>query len=114
MRVKRAVHANKKKSTYFKNAKGYQGSRRNLIRHVKEAVERGWVYAYRDRKVRKRDFRRLWIVRINSAVREYGLSYSEFIHGLKVKGIEMDRKTLANLCMNNNEAFKSIVDLVKA
>ena len=104
-RIKRAVAARKLKRDYFKAAKGYTGGRRRLWRTVRNAVERARQYSYRDRKVRKRDFRRLWIVRINAAVREHGLNYSQFIRGTKLAGIELDRKVLANLAIEQPEAF---------
>ena len=113
-RVKRAVHARKKKKAFFKAAKGYRGGRSRLLRTVKEAVDRARVYAYRDRKVKKRDFRSLWIVRINAAARICGLSYSKLIHGLKLAGIEMDRKSLADLAIFDLDAFKSIAESAKA
>lgn len=113
-RIKRAVHARKRKKAYFKAAKGYSGGRRRLWRTVRNAVDRARQYAYRDRKVRKRDFRRLWIVRINAAVRAHGLSYSQFIHGAKEAGIELNRKTLANLAIEEPEVFEKICEAVKA
>ena len=113
-RVKRAVQARKRKKDYFKAAKGYSGGRRRLWRTVRNAVDRARQYAYRDRKVRKRDFRRLWIVRINAAVREHGLNYSQFIRGTKLAGIELDRKVLANLAIEQPEAFGKICDEVKS
>ncbi|PCI29079.1 MAG: 50S ribosomal protein L20 [SAR324 cluster bacterium] len=113
-RVKRAVHARKKKNAFFKAAKGYRGGRSRLLRTVKEAVDRARCYAYRDRKVRKRDFRSLWIVRINAAARICGMTYSALIHGLKLANVEMDRKTLANLAISDFDAFKSIADTAKA
>lgn len=112
-RVKRAIHARKRKKDYFKAAKGYRGARSRLLRTVKNAVDRARQYSYRDRRVRKRDFRRLWIVRINAAVRRHGISYSLFIHGLKLADIELDRKTLAYLCIEEAEVFDSIVEEVK-
>ena len=113
-RVKRAVHARKKKNDYLKAAKGYTGGRRRLWRTVRNAVDRARAYAYRDRKVRKRDFRRLWIVRLNAAVRGHELSYSQFMHGVKLAGIELDRKVLANLAIEEPEAFERICTQVKA
>jgi len=97
----------------LKHAKGYWGRRKNVWTVAKNAVEKGWTYAYRDRKAKKREFRKLWIQRINAGVREYGLSYSKFMGGLKASGIEIDRKVLADLAMNHPEAFKAIVDKVK-
>ncbi len=113
-RVKRAMHARKKKKAFLKAAKGFRGGRSRLIRTVMEAVDRARVYAYRDRKNKKREFRRLWIVRINAAARECGTTYSKLINGLIKAGIEMDRKTLADLAMNEPAAFKSIVDQAQA
>lgn len=97
----------------LKHAKGYWGRRKNVWTVAKNAVEKGWTYAYRDRKAKKREFRKLWIQRINAGVREYGMSYSKFMGGLKESGIEIDRKVLADLAMNHPEAFKAIVDKVK-
>lgn len=113
-RVKRAVQARKRKKDYFKAAKGYSGGRRRLWRTVRNAVDRARQYAYRDRKVRKRDFRRLWIVRINAAVRAHDLSYSQFIRGVKLAGIELDRKALSNLAIEQPETFGKIVNEVKS
>ena len=113
-RIKRAVHARKKKNAYFKAAKGYRGGRSRLLRTVKEAVDRARCYAYRDRKVKKRDFRKLWIVRINAAARMCDLSYSKLMHGLKKAGIEIDRKSLADIAMNDMESFKNIANAAKA
>jgi len=113
-RVKRAVHARKKKNAYFKAAKGYRGGRSRLLRTVKEAVDRARVYAYRDRKVKKRHFRSLWIIRINAAAKICGITYSKLIHGLKAAGIGMDRKTLADLAIFDFEAFKGLAETAKA
>lgn len=113
-RVKRAVHAKKKRRTIFKLVKGFRGGGGRLIRNAKEAVDRALQYAYRDRRVRKREFRALWITRINAATRENGLSYSQFMHGLKVAGIEVDRKMLADLALNEPGAFKALADQAKA
>lgn len=113
MRIKRALHARKRKNDYFKAAKGFRGGRRKLWRTVKNAVDRARVYAYRDRKVRKREFRSLWIQRINAAVREHGMSYSRFIFALNKAGIELDRKALAHLAMEHPESFKAVVEKVK-
>lgn len=94
------------------HAKGYWGRRKNVWTVAKNAVEKGWTYAYRDRKAKKREFRRLWIQRINAGAREYGMSYSKFMGGLKESGIEIDRKVLADLAMNHPEAFKAIVEKI--
>ena len=109
-----AVPRHRKKKRYMKAAKGYWGARSKLWRVAKNAVERGWVYAYRDRKNKKRDFRRLWITRINAAVREHGLSYSRFINGLKLSGIEVNRKVLADLAVREPAAFEALVKQAKA
>ena len=114
MRVKRAVHARKRKKSIFKAAKGYRGGRSRLLRTAKDAVDRSREYSYRDRKVKKRDFRRLWIVRINAAVREHGMSYSQFIYGLKAMDIEMNRKTLAYLAMEKPKLFAQVAEVAKA
>jgi large subunit ribosomal protein L20 len=109
-----ARHAKKKR--YLRAARGYFGGRSKLWRVAKNAVERGWVYAYRDRKARKRDFRRLWITRINAAVREVDgdYSYSRFMNGLKRAGIDVNRKVLADMAVRDPEAFGEIVQRAKA
>jgi len=94
-------------------AKGQFGARRKLYKTASEAVERGWTYAYRDRRQKKRDFRRLWITRINAAVRQHGLSYSRFIHLLSEKGVEINRKQLSELAIHQPEAFAKLVESVK-
>jgi large subunit ribosomal protein L20 len=113
-RVKRGVttHARHKKSREL--AKGYRGFRRNVIRVVKQAVTKAGQYAYRDRKQRKRQFRALWIVRINAAANEHGMSYSRFMNGLKKAGIEMDRKVLADLAVHEKAGFAALVEQAKA
>ncbi len=108
-----AVPRNNRKKKIFKVAKGYFGGRKNLYRTAKDAVEKGWEHAYRDRKKKKRTFRRLWIARINAAVRLHDMSYSRFINGLKEAGIELDRKALADLAVKNPEAFTAVVGLAK-
>ena len=109
-----ARHAKKKR--YFRAARGYFGGRSKLWRVAKNAVERGWVYAYRDRKARKRDFRRLWITRINAAVREADAdySYSRFMNGLKRAGIDVNRKVLADIAVRDPAAFGEIVQRAKS
>ena len=97
----------------LKFAKGYWGRRSNVWTVAKNAVEKGWTYAYRDRKAKKRDFRKLWIQRINAGTRQYGMSYSQFMGNLKKANIDLNRKVLADLAMNHPEAFKAIVDKVK-
>lgn len=108
-----SVAAKAKRKKVLKQAKGYFGRRKNVHTVAKNAVEKALTYAYRDRRNKKREFRALWIARINAAVREEGMSYSRFMHALSEKGIEMNRKVLADLAMNNPEAFKAIVDKVK-
>ena len=113
MRVKRAVHARKKKKAYLEAATGYRGGRSRLWRTVKDAVERSREYSFRDRKARKRDFRRLWITRINAAVREHGMNYSQFIHALQRAEIDLDRKALAHIAMEEPEMFAKIAGQAK-
>ena len=108
-----AVASRKRRKKILKQAKGYFGARSKVYTVAKNAVERGLQYAYRDRKQKKRNFRSLWIARINAATREHGLSYSKFMHALNQKGIELNRKVLADLAMNEPEAFKAIVEHVK-
>lgn len=107
------VAAKKRRKKYLKAAKGYFGARSRQYRAARQAVEKGWLYAYRDRKNRKREFRKLWIVRINAAARLQGLTYSNFINGLMKNNVEVDRKTLAYLAMNDQEAFNKLCDIVK-
>src|SRR5690554_1279176 len=97
----------------LKQAKGYFGTRKNVWTVAKNAVDKGMVYSYRDRRTKKRNFRGLWIMRINAGAREHGLSYSQFIGKCKANGIELNRKVLADLAMNHPEAFKAVVDKVK-
>jgi large subunit ribosomal protein L20 len=113
-RVKRSVHAKKKRREVLKAAKGYTGSRRIRYRAAKEQVQHSGVYAYRDRRDRKAQFRRLWIARINAACRINGISYSVFINGLKTAGVEVDRKILAELAVNDPKAFSGLVETAKA
>ena len=112
-RVKRGVAANRRKRRILRRAKGYYGGRGNLLKTAREAVEKGWKYAYRDRRQRKRQFRGLWIARINAAAREHGLSYSKLIHGLKEAGVELDRKSLAALAVSDPKAFADLAELAK-
>jgi len=114
MRIKRGVNANKKRVKIRKLAKGYRGSKSKLYRVAREAVMKSGNYAYVGRKNKKRDMRALWIARINAAAREYGLSYSKMMHGLKVAGIDLNRKVLADLAVNNKEAFKDVALKVNA
>ena len=108
-----SVASRARRKNTMKLAKGYFGRRKNVWTVSKNAVEKGLTYAYRDRKNKKRTFRALWIQRINAGVRQHGLSYSEFMGKVNAKGIELNRKVLADLAMNNPEAFKAIVDTVK-
>lgn len=112
-RVKRAVNAQKKRRSTLERASGYRGQRSRLYRKAKEQVTHSLVYAYRDRKARKGDFRKLWIQRINAASREQGLTYNRLIQGLKLAGIEVDRRVLADLAVNDAQAFNQIVQLAK-
>ena len=113
-RARGAVPRNHRHKKIFKEAKGYFGGRKNLWRIAKDAVERGWEHAYRDRKKKKRSYRGLWIARINAAAREHGITYSRFMNGLLRAGIEVDRKALADLAVMNPEAFAALADRAKA
>jgi large subunit ribosomal protein L20 len=108
-----AVAAKARKKKVYKLAKGYFGRRKNVWTVTKNAVEKGLAYAYTGRKLKKRDYRSMWIVRINAAVREHGLSYSQFIKKLSDSGVELNRKALADLALHNPEAFAAIVNKVK-
>ncbi len=114
MRVKRGVPSRKRRKRLLKQAKGYWGRRKNNIRRANETLIRALAYAYRDRRQRKRDFRRLWIARINAAVRSYGLSYSKFMGSLKKAGVELDRKALSEMAIREPESFKAVVDVAKS
>ena len=113
-RVKRAVNAHKKRRAILEQASGYRGQRSRLYRKAKEQVTHSLVYNYRDRKKRKGDFRQLWIQRINAAARLNGMTYNRFIQGLKASGVEVDRKVLADLAVNDAPAFAALVELAKA
>ena len=113
-RIKRGVTTHAKHKRILKQAKGYYGRRKNTIRIARQAVEKAGQYAYRDRKVKKRNFRALWIQRINAAVRMEGLTYGRFMYGLKLAGIELDRKVLADIAMHEGEAFKGIIAQAQA
>lgn len=113
MRVKRGTVSRRKHDKYRKDSKGFRGRRGTCFKFQKDAVERSLQHAYKGRKLRKRDFRRLWIVRINAAVNELGLSYSKFMHGLSKSGIELNRKTLSELAINDKQGFAEIVARVK-
>ena len=112
-RVKRGVTAHAKHKKVLKKAKGYYGARRSQIKVAKQAVEKAQQYAYRDRKTRKRDFRSLWTQRINAAAREHGLTYSRLINGLTKAGVEVDRKNLSDMAINQPEAFAAVVASAK-
>ena len=113
-RVKRGVATRRRKNRILRQAKGYYGARSRLIKTAREAVEKGWKYAYRDRKQRKRQFRVLWIARINAAAREHGLSYSRFMYGLRQAGVEVDRKVLAELAVSDPKAFGALAEMAKS
>jgi large subunit ribosomal protein L20 len=112
-RVKRSVNAQKKRRETLERASGYRGQRSRLYRKAKEQVTHSLVYSYRDRKARKGDFRRLWIQRINAAVRAEGMTYNRFIQGLRAAGVEVDRKNLAELAVNEPTAFSALVQVAK-
>jgi len=113
-RVKRSVHSQKKRRKVFKTAKGFRGGHGNLLRSAKEAIARALRYAYRDRRNKKREFRSLWVIRVNAAARENGLSYSQFMFGLKKAGVEIDRKILADLAINDASGFRNLAEQAKA
>jgi len=112
-RVKSSVVAKRKHKKFLKLAKGYRGGRSKLYRTAREAVERGMVYAFRDRKAKKRDFRRLWIIRINAGARNNGMCYRDFIAGLRKAGVELDRKILAEMAVDDALAFQKLAELSK-
>jgi len=114
MRVKTGVVRTRRHKRLLKQARGFYSGRRKHFRKAKEQLERSLVYAYRDRRQKKRDFRRLWIVRINAATRLNGMNYSTFMHGLKLANIELDRKILADMAMNAPESFAKVADASKA
>ena len=113
-RVTRGLVRHRKQKKILKAAKGYRGGRSKLLRTAKETVNRSMAYAYRDRKQRKRQMRRLWIIRINAASRNLGLSYSQFMHGLAAANVDIDRKALADLAVRDADAFSQLVDVAKA
>ena len=113
-RVKRGVVSHARHKKVLEKAKGFRGRRKNTIRIAKQSVERGLQFAYRDRRVRKRNFRALWIQRINAAARQQGLTYGNFMHGLRLANIELDRKVLAELAVNEEKGFKVLVEQAKA
>ena len=113
-RVKRAVNAHKKRRDILEQASGYRGQRSRLYRKAKEQVQHSLVYAYRDRRARKGDFRKLWIQRINAAARAEGMTYNRLIQGLKIAGVEVDRKIMADLAVNDPAAFAALVEVARA
>ena len=113
-RVKRSVHGKKKRREVLSQASGYRGLKKNSYRKAKEQMLKSLSYAYRDRRTRKRDFRRLWIIRINAAAREHDLSYNRFMAGVKKAGIELDRKSLADIAVSDPQAFAAVAERAKA
>ncbi len=113
-RVKGAMHTKKRRKRVLKLAKGYRGAKSKQFRTAKQAVMKSGVYSYAGRRLRKRDFRKLWIARINAATRANGMSYSTFMYGLKIAGIDINRKMLAEMAVNDANAFASLVDTAKA
>ncbi len=113
MRTVKGAARNKAKRRLFKKTKGYRGGRKNLLRTAKETLVRAEAFAFRDRRVRKREFRRLWIIRITAAVRARGMRYSEFIHGLKKADVQLDRKMLSEIAIHDPQGFDKIVEEVK-
>ena len=112
-RAQSTVPRHRRHRKIIKQAKGYYGTRKSNYRTAKDAVQKAWQYAYRDRRVNKRNFRRLWIIRINAAVRQHGLSYSQFIFAMKDKKISLNRKTLAHMAVHDPEGFAEVVNSVK-
>ncbi len=112
-RVKRSVHARKKRRATLERAKGYRGQKHSSYKRAKEQLLKSDTYAYRDRRNKKRDFRRLWIQRINAAARQEGMTYSTFMHGLTLAGVELDRKVLADIAVRDPEAFRRFADTAR-
>ena len=113
MRSTKGAARNRAKNRLYRKAKGYRGGRSNLLRTVKETLVRAEAFAFRDRRVRKREFRKLWIIRINAAARQRGMRYGELVHGLKKANIELDRKTLSELAIHEPKAFDQIVEAAR-
>jgi large subunit ribosomal protein L20 len=113
MRVKRSVHARKKRREVLERTKGYRGEANHNYKRAKEALIKAETYAYRDRRNRKRDFRRLWITRINAAAKQNDMSYSQFMHGLKLAGVELDRKVLADIAVRDPETFRRFAETAR-
>jgi large subunit ribosomal protein L20 len=114
VRITMSVPRRRKKNRYFKQAKGYWGGRSRLWRTVRETLLRAWAYSTRDRRAKKRQFRRLWIIRINAAARQRGMNYSAFVDGMKKAGIELDRKQLSELAIHDPKAFDALVNEARA
>jgi len=112
-RVKRSVHARKKRRSVLEQTKGFRGEAHSNYRRAKEALMKADAYAYRDRRNRKRDFRRLWITRINAAARQNEMSYSQLMHGLKLAGVELDRKVLADIAVHDAETFRRFAEVAR-
>ena len=112
-RVKRSVNARKKRRATLERAKGFRGQRHSSYKQAKETLLKADTYAYRDRRNKKREFRRLWITRINAAARQEGMSYGTFMHGLKVAGVELDRKVLADIAVNDKDTFRRFADTAR-
>jgi large subunit ribosomal protein L20 len=112
-RVKRSVHARKKRRSTLERTKGFRGEANSNYKRAKEALMKADSYAYRDRRNKKRDFRRLWITRINAAARQNGMSYSEFMHGLKLAGVELDRKVLADIAVRDADTFRRFAETAR-
>ena len=112
-RVKRSVHSKKKRREVLEAAKGYRGLKKNSYRKAKEQMLKSLSYAYRDRRTRKRDFRRLWIIRINAGARQNGMSYNQMMHGLKLAEVELDRKVLADIAVRDPETFRRFADAAR-
>jgi len=113
-RVKRGTISRRRHRKVLKQAKGYRGARSRLFTVAVEAVHKGWSYAYWDRRNRKREFRRLWVTRINAAARQHGLTYGNFMHGLKQAGVELDRKVLADLAVRDPDVFGAVVEVARS
>lgn len=112
-RVKRSVHARKKRRSTLERAKGFRGQRHSSYKRAKETLLKADTYAYRDRRNKKRDFRRLWITRINAAARQEGMTYGTFMHGLKLAGVELDRKVLSDMAIHDKETFRRFTEIAR-
>ena len=114
MRIKRGFKARRRRKKVLKLAKGFRGGRSKLFRTAADAVDKALMYSYRDRRTRKRDFRKLWIARINAAVRAEGMNYSQFMYGLKKADIQLDRKVLSDMAIHNQDSFKTLTETARA